>query len=173
VEGGKRAGIYVQSLDGQTPRKRIVVSDSYVAVAPDPATGLMYLLYPKDEKLWAQRLDASRGELQGDPMMIAGNVGVFSVSATGTMVSRRMGAEETELTWVDRSGKRLGTIGARGDYWGFQLSPNDKRIAAVVHRVVSGYFAIWLIDIARDLDACVDSERTQPDVIMVRDSRRV
>jgi WD40 repeat protein len=88
--------------------------------------------------------------------------GLFSVSATGTLVSRQTSAEQTQLTWFDRGGKALGTLGPVGDYWGIQLSPDNRRAAAVLHRTLSGYFAIWLIDIARNISTpfSLESERS-------------
>ena len=151
TKADENRAIYLASLDDSTRRKRLLVTDSYVAVARDPATGRHYLLYPKNETLWAQSFDTARGELSGDPVAITEDVGLFSVSATGTLVSRQTSAEQTQLTWFDRGGKALGTLGPVGDYWGIQLSPDNRRAAAVLHRTLSGYFAIWLIDVARNI----------------------
>ena len=141
------------------PRKRLLVTDGYVAVARDPSTGSHHLLYPKNDTLWAQSFDTARGELSGDPVAISEDVGLFTVSATGTLVSRKTPAEQTQLTWFDRGGKSLGTLGPVGDYWGVQLSPDNTRVAAVIHRALSGYFAIWLIDVARNLATPFSLER--------------
>lgn len=143
--------VYLASLDGGEPRKRLVVSDSSVAVARDPASGLDYLLYPKDGKLWAQPLDGDRGELRGDPLAISEDLGLFSVSLTGTLVSRRISVEESQLTWFDRSGKALGSLGAADDYWATELSPDERWIAVVLHKSLSGYFAVWLVDPVRNV----------------------
>jgi Tol biopolymer transport system component len=154
--------VYLASLDDSNTRKRLLVTDSYVAVARDPSNGRDYLLYPKNDKLWAQSFEATRGELSGDPVAISEDVGLFTVSATGTLVSRHTSAEHTQLTWFDRGGKPLGTLGPVGDYWGIQLSPDNKRVATVYHRALTGYFAIWLIDVARDLATpfSLESERS-------------
>ena len=154
--------VYLASLDDSGRRKRLLVTDSYVAVAKDPASGRNYLLYPKNETLWAQPFDTARGELSGDPVAITEDVGLFSVSATGTLVSRQTSAEQTQLTWFDCGGKALGTLGPVGDYWGIQLSPDNRRAAAVLHRTLSGYFAIWLIDVARNISTpfSLESERS-------------
>jgi len=83
----------------------------------------------------AQQFDATRGELSGDPVEVSEDVGLFTVSSTGTLVSRQTSAEQTRLTWFDRGGKPLGTLGPVGDYSGIQLSPDNTRLAAVQHRV--------------------------------------
>ena len=162
TELDERRAVYLASLDSDRPRKRLLVTDGYVAVASDASSGRDYLLYPKNEKLWAQPFETRRGELSGDPVAISEDVGLFTVSATGTLVSRQTAAEQTRLTWFDRGGKPLGTAGPVGDYWGIQLSPDNKRIAAVAHRALSGYFAIWLIDVARDVATpfSLESERS-------------
>ena len=49
-----------------------------------------------------------------------GRVGLFSVSAIVALVSRQTSAEQTQLTWFDRGGKDLGTLGPVGGYWGIQ-----------------------------------------------------
>jgi len=41
--------VYLASLDESTPRKRLLLTDSYVAVAKDPTSGHDYLLYPKNK----------------------------------------------------------------------------------------------------------------------------
>ncbi len=143
--------VYLASLDGAKPRKRLLATDGYVAVSRDPASGADYLLYPRNDTLWAQSFDAAHGELSGNPTVISDDVGLFSVSATGTLISRQTSSEQTQLTWFDRAGKPLGTLGPVGDYWGIQLSPDDTRVAAVLHRALTGYFAIWLMEVARNV----------------------
>jgi eukaryotic-like serine/threonine-protein kinase len=150
-ERPQNRSLYLASLDGTNPRTRLLVTDGYVAVARDPSSGHHYLLYPKNESLWAQSFDIARGKLSGDPVAISADVGLFTASGTGTLVSRQISAEQTQLTWFDRGGKTLGTLGPVGDYWGIQLSPDNTRVAAVNHRALTGYFAIWLIDVARNL----------------------
>ena len=70
--------VYLASLDESKPRKRLLVTDSYVALARDPSSGRDYLLYPKNDTLWAQSFDTTRGELSGDPVAISGDVGLFT-----------------------------------------------------------------------------------------------
>jgi Tol biopolymer transport system component len=162
AKSDEHRAVYLASLDGRAPRQRLLVTDSYVAVARDPSSDRHYLLYPKNDTLWAQSFDTTRGELAGDPVAISDDVGLFTASETGTLVSRQTSAEKTQLTWFDRSGKASGTLGPVGDYWGIQLSPDNKRVAAVYHRALTGYFAIWLIDVARNLATplSLESERS-------------
>jgi hypothetical protein len=58
------AAIYMDALDsaGKQPRKRLVAADGAANLGHDPATGKYYLLYPKQDKLWAWKTSTSRLE---------------------------------------------------------------------------------------------------------------
>jgi Tol biopolymer transport system component len=64
---------------------------------------------------------------------------------------------ETQLTWFDRGGKRLATVGEPGSGFsgGFspQLSPDEKQV--VVDRFVpeTGLFNLWLIEMASGISS--------------------
>ena len=72
--------------------------------------------------LVAQRLDVERKALTGDPVAPADSqwpstlplrrAPPVSVSASGLVAYRAGGASRHQLTWFDRSGKALGTMGA-------------------------------------------------------------
>jgi Tol biopolymer transport system component len=77
------------------------------------------------------------------------SVGAFSVSAAGPIAYRAGAASRRQLTWFDRSGKALGTVGAP-DENGLSfpmLSPDGRRVA--VHRTVQGNADLWLLDDVR------------------------
>src|SRR5688572_25432559 len=48
------------------------------------------------------------------------------------------------LTWVDRSGEVLETIGAPGEYRGLDVSPDGRRVAAHSHAGAGG--DVWLFE---------------------------
>ena len=147
------AGTYVGSLD--TPDvKRLTTGGTPVAYA-EPG----WLLMMRDRTLVAQRFDPVRGALVGDPVSVAEPVGseayvffpkgLFSASQTALLAYRSTAASATQLTWFDRSGARLGTLGARdeNDLLDPALSPDGHRVA--VRRTVDGNTDIWLIDDTR------------------------
>src|SRR5262249_29197392 len=80
----------------------------------------------------------------------------FSTSAVGFsvasgVVAYRIGSAAgiRQLTWLDRSGKTIGSVGAP-DTAGLidvELSPDGKRVA--VQRAVNGNTDIWLLDTVR------------------------
>lgn len=108
----------------------------------------------------AQRFDAGKLQLEGEPFPIAERVGFsvtfghaeYSVSDTGLLVYNSTGfGFESQLTWFDRAGKRLMTLEepARTQIR-LQLSPDEKQLA--VDRVdVMGTYDIWLIELARGI----------------------
>jgi Tol biopolymer transport system component len=105
----------------------------------------------------AQPFDAAKLRLSGGPFPVAEQVGYiqnlplasFSVSNNGVLVLGSAGGlQEGHLTWFDRAGKRLGTVGEPGRYSGPVLSPDEKQIAV---EMGSANEDIWLIDLARGI----------------------
>jgi Tol biopolymer transport system component len=106
--------------------------------------------------LVARRFDAARGTLSGDPVTVADalaidattSVGALSVSATGLVTYRAGGVTRGQLTWLDRAGQALGTLGASdATQLDPALSPDGRQVA--VSRLAQGNIDIWLIDAAR------------------------
>jgi len=79
-------------------------------------------------------------------------MGWFSVSANGVLVYRSGASavdQTAQLTWQDREGKQLGTIGQAANYsGGVELSPDGSRVAAE-EMDASGNHDIWIRDTAR------------------------
>src|SRR5205823_4941944 len=80
----------------------------------------------------------------------ANDYGVFSGSMSG-VVAYRTGAAtvKTQLTWVDRSGRRLSTIGQPAYLRNPALSPDGSRAAIEVVDPVGRNQDIWIVDAAR------------------------
>jgi hypothetical protein len=106
--------------------------------------------------LFAQRFNAERGQLAGDPAPVADSVvsdfnfGGFSVSETAMLAYRTGGGiSGQQLAWFDRSGKEVGTLGAPNDngFYDPELSPDGRRVAA--HCSVQGNSDVWLIETGR------------------------
>jgi Tol biopolymer transport system component len=132
---GGESAVYAQALDS-TERTRVLPFDARTQYVDG------FLLFNRDSALFAQRFDADRLALSGEPIPLADNVwfiggngqAKFSASS-GTLAyeiepdARR---ELSRLALYDRTGNLLGTVGEPGDYEGVDLSPNDRHIA--VHR---------------------------------------
>ena len=146
--------IYVGALDSDL-RQRVVAAEYGAAYSPPG-----YLLYIKDGALVAQPFDARRLTLSGTPTpildeevsrfpgtVLAGRAH-FSVSTNGVLAWRPgPTTEHRQLTWFDRSGRKLGTLGEPGAYVAHALSPDEKSVAAC--RVESASDReIWILDVA-------------------------
>jgi Tol biopolymer transport system component len=102
--------------------------------------------------LVAERFDASRGTLSGDPVPLERAVGVdpgslagfFSVSSVGTISWRSGRGGRKQLIWFNRSGQNVGAFGAPDDSTLFnpELSPDGKR--AGVTRGPVGAADLWM-----------------------------
>ncbi len=149
-------GIYLGFLDGSTAPVRLTPANSAGVFHPDG-----WLLWNREGTLTAQRLDLAQGVLTGEPIALAdGVLGRASVTSTG-LIAYRTGSETgRQLTWVDRTGTVLGTIGERDDaMFSPRLSPDGHR--AAVYRLVQSNGDVWLLDGARTsrftFDAAADT----------------
>jgi Tol biopolymer transport system component len=153
-------GIYLGSLDAPET-KRLTAADTAGLYAPPG-----WLLYIRQGTLVARRFDPLRGELTGDPVTVADpvgfdstrSVGAFSVSAAGLVTYRSAsGGIRRQLTWFDRSGKVLGTVGApdENNLLDPALSPDGRRVA--MDRSVQGNRDIWIIDDIRTMRFTFDA----------------
>jgi dipeptidyl aminopeptidase/acylaminoacyl peptidase len=120
------------------------------------------VLFVRQGTLLAQRFDADRFQLSGDPMQIAEGVAVdagnglaaFSVSQNGVLTYRSGGIVNTaldgavaRLDWLDREGKVIESVGGTDAYRGVELSPDGSRIGFHRHDNTGG--DLWIFDIKR------------------------
>jgi dipeptidyl aminopeptidase/acylaminoacyl peptidase len=137
-------------------------------VSSMPAYTSGYLLFTREATLLAQAFDSQRLQLAGSVFPVAEDVSrswadfaAFSVSDNGILAYRGGGAVSTDvqLTWYDRSGKPLETIGGQAAYQGVDLSPDGRRIAAHRHDGSGG--DIWLLDGERGTNSRFTFEASQ------------
>jgi Tol biopolymer transport system component len=149
----EKKGVHVASLDAPDQWRRLL------PVPMRARYGSGHLLYVQDgSTLLAQPFNVARAELTGDPIVVASSVasgrvprwGWFSASATGVLTYME-GTTNIQLVWLDRAGKRLGTLGDPGRYYGpIVLSPDDSRVAVQI-MAENGQHDIWVVDVARGL----------------------
>jgi hypothetical protein len=150
---GSASSIYVGSLDG-APSVPVGESHSKAVYANG------FLLLVRDQTLLAQRFDATRVATTGDPVVVAENIATnigtggagFSASTTGVLSYRTLsgGAEvSSQLVWLDRGGKVLGTVGELTDQSEVQLSPDGTRVAISVLDPARRTRDIWIHDLTR------------------------
>ena len=116
------------------------------------------LLYQRENSLVAQPFDPSNGKFSGEPQTLSENVqfdaGLWrmnvSASTDGMMLYASGTASGTEiLTWYDRSGKRLGTVGEQGEFYDLDLSPDEKKV--VTTELNTATATIWVHDLSNNL----------------------
>jgi eukaryotic-like serine/threonine-protein kinase len=158
-----KSELMVGSLDGGEP-KRLFESSSSGRYSPSP-DGNGYILFSRDGVLLAQRFNAGNLELIGEAFRVADQVRInanarafFDVSNNGTLIfDPSSDFENRQLTWFDRSGKQLETIGPVGAYLNARLSPDEKRVA--ISRRDPGGVVLDLVvhDIARGTNSRLSS----------------
>lgn len=161
---GFSGATYLGSLDGRKPRLLLRGGSNAVYAPPG------YLLFAQDGALMAQRFDASRFGLSGDPIPIANPVRVLptawlvmaSASQNGVLAySAEKAANGWQLEWFDRHGKAMGSIGGTQFFHEPQLSPDGKKLAVVVgaNPVMAGN--IWVFDLMKGAPARVTFAQEQ------------
>ncbi len=145
----------VASLDGKLD-KEIGRAYSRVEVSPDG-----YVVQCRDGVLYATKFDFDKLELEGEAVPIAENVSfqtemaAFSLSDDGQLVYRTgaLSSADRVLTWFDRTGKELGTEGARADYEDVAISPDGTRLAYGLGDQRSQKSDIWVRDLKRGVSS--------------------
>ncbi|MCX6621931.1 MAG: hypothetical protein NTY38_12830, partial [Acidobacteria bacterium] len=158
-----KSAIYLGSLDAkpeQQSSKALVASNSQPVYAPsaDPGTG--YLLFVRAGTLMAQPFDNRRLQIKGQAASVAEQVSDniagatfagFSASANDVLVFTRIPANRPQLTWFDREGKVMGTVGEPGVYADgmLTLSPDGTQVALWNSGGRSDAGTIWTLDLSR------------------------
>jgi hypothetical protein len=94
----------------------------------------------------------------GKAVAVANGVGAtatanaaFSASHTGVLAHAKQIGLSGELQWLDRSGKRLGSVGTPAEYLDVELSPDERTVAVSRVDPKLNTADIWLLDLARNL----------------------
>ncbi len=151
-----RNGIYFTSLEGDETRHLLSVDAYTIGVALNPADQREgYLTFVRQGALLAQSFDFSRNQLVGNPVRIAEHVSVpagtwarYSLATNGVLILLERGVDQ-QLTWFDRAGKKLGTLGTTGQYSDPRLSPDGQRLAVGRTNPPAQFDDIHLFDLAR------------------------
>ena len=120
-----------------------------------------YLLFTRDTTLMAQPFETRTFHTTGDAFPITENVaysaldirGAFSASQNGAIayVSSRV-SDTRQLTWFDRSGNVLGTVGPQGAVDHPTISPDGSFLAFDQRDPETGYNNVHRLDLVRGTD---------------------
>jgi serine/threonine protein kinase len=118
-----------------------------------------HVLSVRSGMLMAQPFDLRSLRMRGEPTPVAQDVegsamggAGFSTSSDGTLVFKSGGdADAKILTWTDRAGRTLGTVGPAAHYYGPVLSPDASQLAVAISNPARGVGDIWIWDLARKL----------------------
>jgi DNA-binding winged helix-turn-helix (wHTH) protein len=120
--------------------------------------GTGYLIYLRAGNLLAQPFDPNFLRVTGEAMPVASKVtsfrptggADFSVSNSGTLAYQSF-ASRSQLVWVDREGRRLGTAGrANVNVKSGRLSPDGRKLAAAIYDIERGGQNLWIVDLETD-----------------------
>ncbi|MGA7380896.1 MAG: protein kinase [Terriglobales bacterium] len=161
-----RSLIYVGSLNSK--EKRLITAATANAAYTEPG----YLLFYRNQTLFAQRFDAKKFELSGEATPILTDIrylsriarAVFASFGSGLLVAQQ-GSDTgvSQMLWFDRKGRQVGVTSKPGEYGNVSLAPNGKSVAADVMDPDSQNTDVWTYDLATEsskrltFDPAIDS----------------
>ena len=182
---GSSPGIYAASVDNPVGR-RLLADESSARFAPAiSGSGDGHLIFIREGRLMAQRLEPEAIQLSGDAFVLAEEAlwnddlsAAVSVSKTGVLayLGGRNRERDSRLAWFDRSGRILGTEGDKGPAAAAALSP-DEKTAAIPRRRSGGLTTdLWLRDLRRGSETRTTYEASVDqgaNVVWSPDGRRI
>jgi eukaryotic-like serine/threonine-protein kinase len=147
LKDDRSSGIYVSSLAG---KERKLVALCHSSFGYD-AHNLFYA--DEQKQLVSVAFEASTSTASGSTSGVANAVGfqpatywaAFAVAQNGTLIyNTSVGAAESALTWMDRSGKELGRIGDPAIMANPTLSPDGSRVAVDISDEKANNVDIWI-----------------------------
>ncbi len=141
------SGIFVSSLEGKE-RKLVTLCHSSFGF------DVHNLFYADEQRqLVSVVFDPVAATVSGSPTVVANAVGfqpstywsAFAVAPNGTLIyNTSVGAAQSALTWMDRSGKELGRIGEPAIMDNPTLSPDGTRLAVDISDEKANNVDIWI-----------------------------
>ncbi len=123
-----------------------------------------HLIYVRERALVAQPFDIGSLRATGEPVPLANRLpyfltgwAPFSVSRDGVL-AYQAGEISSRLTWVNRKGEILQTIGEAAPYNSINLSPDGHRLVAEVQDPEKFESDLWIYDLARGVSTRFTSQ---------------
>jgi serine/threonine protein kinase len=147
LKDDRSSGIYVSSLAGKERKLVLLCHSSFGFDAHN-------LYYADDQRqLVSVAFDTSSATVSGSTNVIANAVGyqpstywaAFVVARNGTLIyNTSVGAVQSALTWIDRSGKELGRLGDPAIMANPTLSPDGGRVVLDISDPKANSVNIWI-----------------------------
>ena len=146
----QRNGIYLGSIDGDTPRF-VMPASSRVRYVDG------HLMFVRQGILLVQRFNVKTGKLEGQAVTLADRIkyhssadAAFDVSTTGVLVYGQSAGEPiTRLMVFDGRGRELEPLTGTGAYRHPRFSPDGHRIVAEKVNPDDGNVDLWIYDLER------------------------
>jgi eukaryotic-like serine/threonine-protein kinase len=147
--------IQVASVDGSTAPHTVVEAQSAARAAGD------YLFFALDRpaRVMAVAFDQTTLQVRGRPFQAVPDENLdyvwmigypaISVSRNGTLTYVSGNSPQTQLTWVDRSGRPVQTVGEAAPYFDPALSADGEHLVVEKHDSSRGSGDVWTVDLAR------------------------
>jgi serine/threonine protein kinase/Tol biopolymer transport system component len=169
-----KRGVYAGSLESARVR-RVSDRESGYQILPS------HLLFARQGALLARRASSDFTSLEPGFLPVAPNVLVdrglfgfaaFSSSSNGS-IAYRASAGETQLVWLDRTGRAVGTVGPPDDTQLLlsHLSHDGRSVA--VTRTIAGNTNVWLLDTERGVPRRLTYGLNDTSIVFSPDGTRI
>ena len=132
-------GVYLASLADPKPIRLLTELSDVIYAPPLPGSRYGHLLFLRESRLMAQPFDDRALQLAGDAVVVVEQATLnpnsqpfVSVSASGILAYAGNLSRNGQLTWFDRTGKEVETVGSGGIQRGIAVSPDGKSVAMTV-----------------------------------------
>jgi len=172
----EKSAVFVGDLQSKDKKLVAQIASNVQYVEPG------YILFAREGTLMAQPFDVSKLETAGDAVPItehvdlapAGPYAYFGASRNGVLAYASGGTGSTlQITWYDRSGKAVGTVGKPVDVQTPRLSPNGKMVATDRLDAQSRNRDIWLYDLVRGTEQRLTFEDNNTEPVWSPDGLRI
>lgn len=142
--------VYESALNSN--EKRLVVKAKGNAAYAAPG----YLLFYRDQTLFAQHFDAKRVELSGEPIPMLTEVqffpriskAVFDATSANVLVAQKNAdSGASQMLWFDRQGQQIGFAMHPGIYGNIMLDPSGRFVASETTDPESQNTDVWTYDL--------------------------